>query len=302
MALYAFDGTGNDDKPDTEEGGFDSNVLAFFRAYADPDKDFDETQDTGSLYLNGIGQRAKTKPGSVLGKALGLGGHRRVGIMINRLEANREVGDTTVDVVGFSRGAALAVSFVNEVARKFPDLSIRFIGVWDIVGEFGLPGKALNAGHDLRMPPNARRVAHAMALDEARTVFQLTRLGRTGVDDSARLIEVWFRGVHSDVGGGNGNFGLNCLSLAWMYAVALREGLPIDPGAVTDNLRHASLAQDIREHKLAVGPKRDIRATDFLHETVRLDANGSGHQRNDPRVPLRRAMNDGRFLDAGSVV
>ena len=36
MALYAFDGTGNEDKADDEEHGFDSNVLDFFRAYEDP--------------------------------------------------------------------------------------------------------------------------------------------------------------------------------------------------------------------------------------------------------------------------
>ena len=49
MALYAFDGTGNEDRPDTVEGVFDSNVLAFFRAYQDSDKDLQETNDRGSL-------------------------------------------------------------------------------------------------------------------------------------------------------------------------------------------------------------------------------------------------------------
>ena len=129
--------------------------------------------------------------------------------MMDRLALNCDAGDTTIDVIGFSRGAALAISFANEVARKLPTLSIRFIGVWDIVGEFGLPGRFVNAGHDLRLPPNAKRVYHAMALDEARSVFQLTRLCGTGRDEDERLVEVWFRGVHSDIGGGNGNFGLN---------------------------------------------------------------------------------------------
>jgi hypothetical protein len=56
-ALYAFDRTGNDDRDDTDEGGWDSNVLHFFRAFQDPGKDFVEGRDTGSLYLKGIGRR-----------------------------------------------------------------------------------------------------------------------------------------------------------------------------------------------------------------------------------------------------
>ena len=298
MALYAFDGTGNDDRPDTAEGGFDSNVLAFFRAYQDPDKDLGETDDRGSLYLKGIGRRAETHTGSVVAKTFGLGGHLRIGIMLDRLAANCAAGDTTVDVIGFSRGAALAVSFANQVARLLPSLTIRFIGLWDIVGEFGLPGRFVNAGHDLELPTNARRIYHAMALDEARTVFQLTRLRGIERDESERLLEVWFRGVHSDIGGGNGNFGLNWITLEWMYAAAIREGLPIDPAAVLANRVHAALAMDVKEHKLAVGPRRLIFAVDLLHTSVIVDARVHHHQHNDPLVPLRRATNDGTILPA----
>ena len=298
MALYAFDGTGNEDRPDTAEGGFDSNVLAFFRAYHDPDKDLQETNDRGSLYLKGIGRRAETHTGSVVAQAFGLGGHLRVGIMMDRLAHNCDAGDTTVDVIGFSRGAALAVSFANEVARKLPMLRIRFLGVWDIVGEFGLPGRFVNAGHDLTLPSNATRCHHAMALDEARTVFQLTRLCGTGRDEAERLLEVWFRGVHSDVGGGNGNFGLNWITLDWMYAAAIRAGLPIDPAAVIANRVHGALAMDIHEHRHAIGPKRHILAADLLHASVVLDRSVRHHQRNDPAVPLRRATNEGTILPA----
>jgi hypothetical protein len=273
MALYAFDGTNNDDRPDTAEGG--------------------------SLYLKGIGRRAETHTGSTIAQAFGIGGHLRVGVMMDRLAQNCDAGDTTIDIVGFSRGAALAVSFANEIARKLPTLSIRFVGVCDIVGEFGVPGRFVNAGHDLRMPPNVKRCYHAMALDEARSVFQLTRLCGTGRDESERLCEVWFRGVHSDIGGGNGNFGLNWIALDWMYAAALREGLPIDPVAVAANRAHAAHAMDIKEHRHAIGPKRLILSADLLHMSVVLDPTDRGHQRNDPTIPLRRATNEGTILAAG---
>ncbi len=298
MALYAFDGTGNDDRPDTEQDGWDSNVLHFFRAYQDPGKDFVEGRDTGSLYLRGIGRRAETHTGTVVSQAFGVGGHIRVGIMMDRLAGNLAAGDETVDIIGFSRGAALAVSFANELARRFPGLAVRFLGLWDIVGQFGLPGQFVNAGHDLRMPRTVVRSYHAMALDERRTAFPLTRLDRGRRPVDPRLAEVWFRGVHSDVGGGNGNFGLNWISLDWMYASGLREGLPIDPAAVAANRAHGAHLQDILEHKLAVGPKRKIFAGDLVHVSVELNPGPDGPQRNDPSLLARRVDNDGVIRNA----
>ena len=63
MALYAFDGTGNEDKRDTEH---DSNVLWFFNAYDDPLKTQETTKDGRSVYLKGIGARAK----EIVGKSV----------------------------------------------------------------------------------------------------------------------------------------------------------------------------------------------------------------------------------------
>jgi type VI secretion system (T6SS) phospholipase Tle1-like effector len=67
---------------------------------------------------------------------------------------------------------------------------------------------------------------HAMALDERRPSFLNTRL--TGA------CEVWFRGAHSDVGGGNGNRPLNDIALRWMMRKAIAARLPIDPADVPD--------------------------------------------------------------------
>ena len=58
-----------------------------------------------------------------------------------------------------------------------------------------------------------------MALDEHRPSFLPTRLNGA--------CEVWFRGVHSDVGGGNTNRGLNDIALKWMMSKAMAAGLPI---------------------------------------------------------------------------
>ena len=264
MALYAFDGTGNEDRDGDDH---DSNVLDFFRAYDDPLKDNDPDDERGSLYVKGIGQMARTFFGDKVAEAFGIGGHRRIRQAMRRLRNNLRAGDEIVDVVGFSRGAGIAVSFANEVAEEHPGLPIRFMGLWDIVGQFGLPGERLQAGHDLACPRNVRRCYHAMALDETRLLFPLTRLLR---DDQpvAGFIEAWFRGVHSDVGGGNGNRGLNWISLQWMFQAARREGVPILDEAVEQNLADRHLPQVTRAHTLAVGPRRRIYDTDLLHVSV----------------------------------
>ena len=50
MALYAFDGTGNEDRDGDDR---DSNVLDFFRAYDDPLKNDDPGKDLGMLRQTG---------------------------------------------------------------------------------------------------------------------------------------------------------------------------------------------------------------------------------------------------------
>jgi hypothetical protein len=96
------------------------------------------------------------------------------------------------------------------------------------VAAFGfasLGNVALNVGHHLELPrDNLQYCFHAMALDERRPSFLNTRL------DGA--CEVWFRGVHSDVGGGNGNTPLNDITLKWMMCKAISAKLPIDSADV----------------------------------------------------------------------
>jgi uncharacterized protein (DUF2235 family) len=294
MALYAFDGTGNEDREGEDR---DSNVLDFFRAYADPLKNDDPKKERGSLYMKGIGTRAKEFVGKKFAEAFGIGGHRRVRQALDRLENNIEAGDRDIHIVGFSRGAALALSFANEIASKMTtaQLKIGFLGLFDVVGEFGLPGEHVNAGHNLKFPPNVELCYHAMALDESRLLFPLSRLSGTGHDEEKRLQEVWFRGVHSDIGGGNGNRGLNWIALNWMFENAKRAGLPIEEANVAANLADKDLAQEIGMHKLDLEAVRKIRATDLLHSRVVLGPGAHGLRHNNPTATLAR------IDDAGNV-
>jgi len=282
MALYVFDGTGNEDRDGDDR---DSNPCKFFHAYEDPNKNDDPDKQTGSLYLKGIGTRARTFVGRTFSEAFGIGGHRRVRQAMDRLENNIEAGDNVVDIAGFSRGAALAISFANEVASKMKNVHIRYIGVFDIVGEFGLPGEHVNAGHNLNLPPNAENIFHAMALDETRLLFPLTRLTGSGPATGVVLQEVWFRGVHSDVGGGNDNDTLNGIGLNWLFQNAKRCGLPIRESDVLANLAAIKKPGALSSHKIDLEVKRRIRDTDLLHSSVVIQV---GERFNNPGVELSR--------------
>jgi uncharacterized protein (DUF2235 family) len=268
MALYAFDGTGNEDK----DGDLhDTNVLHFFRAYDDPLKNTDPDGPRGSMYVKGIGKMAHTFVSDKVAEAFGIGGHHRVRQALRRFRNNLQAGDAVADVVGFSRGSGIAVSFANELREVYPDARIRFLGLWDLVGEFGLPGEHLQAGHDLSCPVNVTRGCHAMALDENRALFPLTRMRRHD-QPVAGFTEAWFRGVHSDVGGGNGNRGLNWISLNWMLEAARREGLPIRQEGIDKNLLDRNLPQAIRNHDVAVGGRRLTISGDLAHISVQPTA------------------------------
>ena len=205
MALYAFDGTGNED---TDDDIKDSNVVRFKELYNGQDVE----------YLAGIGTRFGAI-GRAIGGVFGAGGRSRITEMLEAAAENYENGDKTIDIVGFSRGAALAVHFANEIAEKGLTLSdgtvekpkIRFLGLWDIVGSFGLAVdtvvnfQEINLGWDIdSVAASVENCRHAMSLDERRESFGLTRLD-PGHEKSEIIKEVWFRGVHSDIGGGNRN-------------------------------------------------------------------------------------------------
>jgi len=226
MALYAFDGTWNTKKDKEDDNHHNTNVVKFHAAY-------EKASGQPQFYVAGVGTRWD-KIGAIFGGTFGFGERPRLNEAYRRLCENWIGGDQTIDIVGFSRGSATALDFVHMVLDRGirtpatdevvePDPTIRFLGLWDIVASFGLANlgnAALNFGHHLEIPKASLQYCfHAMALDERRPSFLPTRL--------RGACEVWFRGVHSDVGGGNGNTGLSDIALKWMMSKARAAELPI---------------------------------------------------------------------------
>jgi hypothetical protein len=112
---------------------------------------------------------------------------------------------------------------------------IRFVGVWDTVGTLGIPDdleifnlfdkKEDWEFHDTRLGNHIQTARHAMAMDEVRSCFSITRWANAKEHDDA--VELWFPGVHSDVGGGYAECGLSEISLEWMVEESVKSGLKV---------------------------------------------------------------------------
>jgi uncharacterized protein (DUF2235 family) len=120
---------------------------------------------------------------------------------------------------------------------------IRFVGVWDTVAAYGGPISEITRAIDnwlypLSMPDyqlnaSVECARHALAIDDERDAFQpllwdevhedaLINQGKVKPD---RLQQVWFTGMHSDVGGGYPDESLSYVSLLWMMEEAEKVGL-----------------------------------------------------------------------------
>lgn len=116
----------------------------------------------------------------------------------------------------------------SKSSRRF---EVNFIGVWDTVSSVGwawepqvFPYTAAN--------PSVSAIRHAIAIDERRAFFRQNRFKKDvkGQD----LVELWFPGVHADVGGGypETEGGLWREPFNWMLGEAMAFGLNVDEQAL----------------------------------------------------------------------
>lgn len=132
----------------------------------------------------------------------------------------------------------------HQVPRH--DGVVTFMGVWDTVDAYGGPSIEVIRAIDtwiarisfknLDLPECVRVARHALALDEERDAFQPRPWAETPDTSRDRLTQVWFPGVHSDVGGGYPEQGLAYVSLCWMMEHALERGIRLKPQHIVDAL------------------------------------------------------------------
>ena len=172
LVLYAFDGTGN---YKNILGGY-TNVYRLYTLY-----------NAKRHYMRGVGTGGSFD--QIHGGITGYGGKARLKAMLRALIQEYKNGNTVIDIIGFSRGAALAREFANminegsfftgnyqhewnrygrlftrRVFQKCPE--VRFLGIFDTVASFGMPGNDVNVGYNMKIPDNVYFTAHAVALNE----------------------------------------------------------------------------------------------------------------------------------------
>jgi uncharacterized protein (DUF2235 family) len=120
-----------------------------------------------------------------------------------------------------------------DVAHRFKatfshECKPHFLGVWDTVSSVGWIHNPLTLPYTAHNPDIAV-CRHALSVDERRYNFRQNVWQPVGNQDSK---QVWFPGVHSDVGGGypESESGLSKIALRWMVQEAEVAGLHVDAG------------------------------------------------------------------------
>ncbi len=137
-------------------------------------------------------------------------------------------------------------------------IKIHFVGVWDTVSALGFPkrtdttslsllsldiifklsGKILNMvwPHEFyryELTDNIQHAFHALAIDDERTAFWPLVWDETSVKQT-EVEQVWFSGMHSNVGGGYERAGMSNVTLHWMMLRAQKYGLSFKDNAVNE--------------------------------------------------------------------
>ena len=288
-----FDGTGNNREQEMAkpvEKRALSNIAKLFDAHKLND------DQIRIAYIPGVGTPYPNvgDSGTTAGMAYGKGADKRIKKALEFLDeeiakvpAQQKIRLINITVFGFSRGAAEARAFVRDLAAlcqekdgawqyKGLPLRVAFAGMFDTVcsayGNYGSAALSLSGGHnnwaeDMKLPPMVEQTVHMIAAHEARRRFPLDST-RIDADYPENTVEIWYPGVHSDVGGGYApqeqgrENTISRFALNHMYDVAFAAGVLFEkmkalPPEVQDefNKDDASLREAFNAYLDAVSKK-----------------------------------------------
>jgi len=161
---------------------------------------------------------------------------RAVGLLRKNAQATKDDAFAVYQRAKDDPAAAAAFKAANST-----DVKVHFVGVWDTVGSVSLPlALTLNSiplapFHDVSLGPHIVNAFHAVSIDEERWDFQPTYFNAYLAQPGQTVEEVFFPGVHSDIGGGyDDDPSLSKITLAWLAARAQEHGLLIADQSVLD--------------------------------------------------------------------
>jgi uncharacterized protein (DUF2235 family) len=159
------------------------------------------------------------------------------GLHLEEVESEEDLGPVTRD--------DQAAQFARIVTVKWP--TIKFVGVWDTVASVIVPRPdrlylpSLQVLSFTRHNPSVKIFRQAIAIDERRRMFRLdpwrepqismkNRFSRVHNEEPQDILQVWFAGVHGDIGGSypEAESGLSKYPLIWMIEEAVKHGLAVN--------------------------------------------------------------------------
>lgn len=145
------------------------------------------------------------------------------------------------------------------------DVKVHFCGLWDTVSAYGWLFRDPVELPFLGNNPIIQTGRHAISIDERRCLFQDNLWGQSRGDQDIR--QVWFSGVHSDIGGSypEPSSGLSKIALEWMLIEALSAGLCINKDKVAVVLGREVNLPEIRGVPNFVAPSNTAKIHKSLH-------------------------------------
>ncbi len=137
----------------------------------------------------------------------------------------------------------------DQADTRYP---VHFLGCWDTVDALGLPFEELTQVlrrlfrlrfRNALLNPGVHHAVQALALDDERRTFHPRLWKSSGQSDLAQgqtIKQVWFAGMHSDVGGGYAKDQLALTPLLWMLKEAKTRGLRLNEDLVEQWRKEAS--------------------------------------------------------------
>ena len=293
--VICCDGTGN------EYGPNNTNVVKLYQSVIRDTAQI-AFYDPGVGTFSYLGREFGRRAGILLGKAFGMGLQQNIEDAYRYLMDRYQAGDK-VFLFGFSRGAftvrALAgmlhkcgllqkgsnnlIPYASKIYNKSNNQDIAtgfkktycheckpyFIGVWDTVGSMGWFGG--RKFFDATLHEDVTYGYHAISVDEKRKKFPVSLWDEKRKSDRQMIEQVWFPGVHSDVGGSYAETGLSDIALVWMLKNAEQQGLRLKQGwADKLNLNPSDLIHESRTGLWRIWPRavRRIPEGAKIHKSV----------------------------------
>jgi uncharacterized protein (DUF2235 family) len=239
--------------------GLDDNVLAAYEFLVD---NYDEGD---AIYLFGFSRGAYAarvlaglihKVGLISPQQVNLAG---AGLTAYKQFSSQAQPASGLDLRRFGGGEAdptgpltkddQAAQFARILSARWP--TIRFVGVWDTVASVIVPRPdrfywpSLEELAFTQANQSVKAFRQAISIDERRRMFRLkpwdegqtfmkNRFSQTNNAEPQDCLQVWFAGVHDDIGGGypEKESGLSKFPLLWMIDEATKCGLAVDPRTV----------------------------------------------------------------------